>query len=120
MMLNKQTLIQYSTVGSAIFILVFLMYPKTRFYLNTNLKGFRHPYPQETDEPFSDIKNRVQRDKINIQKMCSEYLSSNPEPEKPVINIQIQNMYYVNDKKKLGWCFNAKVCLILTYWFLLE
>ena len=62
------------------------MYPKTRFYLNTNLKGFRHPYPQETDESFSDIKNRVQRDKINIQKMCSEYLSSNPEPEKPPKN----------------------------------
>lgn len=120
MLHNKQKVIQYSTVASAIFIVVLLMYPRTRFYLNANLKRFRHPNPQRNDEQFRDIKNRVQRDNINIQKMCTEYLSSNPEPEKPVVNIQIQNMYYVNDKKKLGWCFNAKVCLVLTYWFLLE
>ena len=105
----KQALIRFSTIGSAIFILMLLLSPRGRFNYNTRINLLRHPSPRKSDEPFSKIQNRIERDKINIQKICTEYLSSHPKPKKPNINIQIQNMYHVNNEKKLGWCFNAKV-----------
>ena len=82
------------------------------FNYNKTTNLFRHPSPRKSDEQFRNIKSRIERDTINIRKMCTEYLSYNPKPKKPDINIQIQNMYHMNNEKKLGWCFNAKVCII--------
>ena len=106
MALLKRTLF-FSSLGLAVFILLFLMYPDsiTKYY-QTVEKLKRQP-PQKHHR-FSDIKNRITKDNENIKKMCSKYLSSAnpPLPKRPNIRTE---QYHMNKEKKLGWCINAKV-----------
>ena len=63
-------------------------------------------------EKFSNIKQRIIKDKKLVEKTCAKYLGSQDPwlPVKLPRNRQCQGMcYYIDEDNKRGYCINKKV-----------
>ena len=121
----EQIIFRYLSIASSIFILVVMMCPSISFFNNTNVKQFHSKIPsprnfqrfriqENFDGRFSDIKKRIQRDNTNIKNMCPQYLYKEHKLKEPETKIHILERYSMDNEKKLGWCFNAKVSIAYT------
>ena len=107
MALLKASIIKFSSFGLAVFIFLLLMYPDSIIEYSQTVEKFKRQ-PAQKNHRFLDIEDRIRRDKENIKRLCSNYLSSThpPIPKRPDMKTK---QYHMNKAKKLGWCINAKV-----------
>ena len=117
-----QLLFRYLLIVTMTFILVMMMYPRTLYFNSASVEPFLSTIHSPTNftifrtqekfnELFSDIKIRIQRDNTNIKSMCPPYLHQEHKlNDQEAINL-ILKRYHINNEKKLGWCFNAKVSI---------